>query len=233
LLDVDAMLADRLWLLVTAAFSIIALIAAGFGVAAVARSRNIDGSAGAAFLAVIPFLNLYLVFKRPRDFRPAAHPALRWMFNIVGVVAIVVIFGLSKGVDRLYETASQAHEAKYSNDPALQAKAMKLIVGSDIATSLAEMAAGSSADLPVRVDQITQLTEIRAEGTTLIRIFSVADDRVQMTERFRSSIAKSLCSDAFVRQMLDAGATFEETYVRTNGQVIGVRPVRAEDCQKL
>jgi hypothetical protein len=233
LMDVDAMQADKFWLLVAVALLILMAIAAAYGVAAVARSKSIDGGAGAAVFAVVPLLNLYLVFKAPQDAGTPRHPAARWLINIVSIVAIFLIFGLSKGLEHVYDEAAKRHESQYANDPALQAKAMQLITsGSDLAETLRVMAASGAEGLPIRLDEITQLTAIRVEGTTLIRTYSVADDRAQMTDRFRAVILRSLCGDASARQLLEAGATYEETYVRTNGEVIGIRHVRAADCQQ-
>jgi hypothetical protein len=78
------------------------------------------------------------------------------------------------------------------------------------------------AELPMRVDDLTTLTRIRAEGTRFVYEMTVSRDiPADQVENARQVLQRqnqaNLCSNADTRPFLDAGGSMRHVYTDPNG----------------
>lgn len=206
-----AMLADSVWIL--AAITVVAFLLTGyfFGVAAIARSRDAYGHGSMAPLAFIPLANLWLMLRdtaSPKQLN-AVHQVTSpgGPLGVVLGVALLIFAGIA---GRAIEEQVSLAVATIESDPAYQRKALQRSVGNDgLATTLKNIA--SEVLTPAKVDGITTLVRVEADGTTLRYINDVTDSSARITEELRAFLTKQVCASG-LRELIKEGATVEYRY---------------------
>jgi hypothetical protein len=232
-LDGAAIKQDLLWTIVL--FVLLMMFFSGYaaGYLSSARARNAYGSSRKAFYGIVPVANVILMGRPPLYPDLSASGGARTAMNVAGVILAGLLFGAGGFVEMQIDRLSEQHYEQLAADPQIQEKldadlARRLIESDDIAAVLARIA--QEAALPVVIDESTTITAITADGSTLRRTFRVTGDELEMDQGFRESIRQTVCGFEFFKNLIDKGASIEESYVRTDGLVIGVHTVSGNDC---
>ncbi|QNT69004.1 hypothetical protein HQ394_06120 [Defluviicoccus vanus] len=83
---------------------------------------------------------------------------------------------------------------------------------------------------PEKVDSVTTLRRIEAEGATLRFVFDVTVDAAQIPESMRAAMTSNACNRPALRPALASGATIEWVYVGRGSGAIGTIKVTELDC---
>ena len=97
--------------------------------------------------------------------------------------------------------------------------------------ALPVIAAQSQEYLPMRVDAVTRLVSIEAVDGHLQRTYEISRDGFRFDDRFAAMIGTNICNNALLAQLLQAGVTIDEIYVRTDGTQIGRQAISQDACQ--
>jgi hypothetical protein len=203
----------------------------GFALCPLAMARSLDavGHRRMAVLAFIPLANLVLLFwpsdERETCPRSAVLPGLKgW----VGVVAgLVLLAGAATAMAVLTRQIGQ--QVALASDPQAQAAWIgTLIDDQGLEATLADLV--ESAPIPIAIDEATTMTKAEADGTHFRRTYTVSIDIDGLPDGFAGQVASSLCTNPLLRELLDAGASIHEIYLRTDGSLIDEVVVTKGSC---
>jgi hypothetical protein len=96
--------------------------------------------------------------------------------------------------------------------------------------SFAREAQVSGASLPIRVDEITTLTGIEAEGRTLRLIFDVSEDIPALAPGFEATLADYQCQTTMFGSELSRGGMVVMIYRGPGGRMIDTFTITDADC---
>jgi hypothetical protein len=231
LLTLQAVALGIVWVLISVIFLCIGTLGYSYGVLALARSRDAFGHGRYAFLAFIPFANLYLLSKPSKsDLSANRIPTIPLLSGGLGVLSGVVMLIAGGAFTGWFETNSDAmFEAAGRGDPDLQAAGADILIRSEgLEGALQIMADG--VQLPLVIDESTTLSRIEADGTILRRTFVVDLEGAEMTNEFRTGILQMVCAYERFKPLMVGGGTIEEVYVGTDGSEIGTQAMTRETC---
>lgn len=212
-----------LWVLVFGVFLIIAVSGYGYGVIALARSRDAFGHGRYAILAFIPIASLVLLGKPSKNAMSLNRiPTIQLLSGGLGVLSGIAMFVASYVLSGWAETRLDAmvENAAPSIDFLLRTQG--------IDATLKAMA--DEARLPHMVDEVTTLAFVKAVGTRLQRTYIVSRDGMVMSTQFRTGLVQNFCAYELFIPLLRAGATFEEVYVNNDGSEIGSQVITRDIC---
>ena len=146
------------------------LVALGFLSAEIslARARDAFGSSGAAFLAIIPLVNLVLLFKSSEDkeFEPPREVPML-LSGGVGVTIGIVLWIVSSAVGRWTE---REIDKLVATEPSIeQSIALTASMLDALGVEKALSAIAAEAEVPMEIDDMTTLIRLEAEGSILRR----------------------------------------------------------------
>lgn len=193
-----------------------------------ARSNDIKGNSSSAWLGFVPFVNLWLIFKRGGDI--AVSPAtqrsvtMRYIADPLLVVGALVIFAFAQGSGKLLEEIP----AYQPSDSA----ALTSLIGNaqTLEESFAAEAAASRRDLPLRVDDITVFSDIEAQGKTLLITFDVEEEIERLNPGLKHSLTEWQCAPEMFAKDIARGGRIVLIYRGPNDRVIGEFEITQADC---
>lgn len=224
LYSIQAMIGGYLWLFVVV--DVVATVVIGFfcGQIAMARSRDAFGHGRNAVLAFIPFANFVLLFKRSRS-----AISFGQFYGGMHVILGVVMFIMAGATSGYLRESIERQADQVSSDPASQQALLDITIRSrGLEETLRQIADGSGA--PVKVDSVTTLTRVEADGAELRRTFVVNLENFSVTDSLSSKIDQSICSYPLFAPLLRAGASMREIYAKADGTVIGFHVVTNDKC---
>jgi len=203
----------------------------GLGVIAMARSRDAYGHGKLAFLAFIPFANLWLLFTQSRlSLSPKREPTIPLLTGDAGVATgfvflfagIVLTAFLRLQLERMVQVAQ--------SDPTMQEAGVDFMIRAHgLDATLREMALGFPTPSPI--DDVTTLTQVEGDGTTLRYTYEVMAVIDTLPMSVRTGLTRQNCTYAAMRPVIEAGATLEHVYLRPDGSEIGVVKVNQDICR--
>ena len=234
-LNVDAAVTNGyLWLFMVTDLG--STCAGGFliGRFAMGRSRDLRGNARLLPLAFIPIANLYLLFAAsPHPDTGHSFYAPRGFSGGLGVVAGFAMLVVAAGVSGFVE---QRMMTKSASSPAVEAfgpgSIQSMVDSNGLEPTLRMLATSTRSELPIRIDEVTNLVRVEANGHALQRTFRVDRASFELRDRFRGQIDQAVCGDAYLRTLLDAGAAVEERYTNAAGELAGSHKVTGASCSK-
>ena len=162
-----------LWVLVLLVFGAIFASGIACGVLGYARSVNAYGNGSRAWMAIVPFVNLALLAKRPLDWTKTSWR--KFAGQVVGVVFGVFLMALGIVLGKVAEQAIEG----MANDPEMQQSSVDaMLLNRGLEATLDQMAAEVPSQ---RVDETTTLLRVEGDGTTLRYIYARIS---QVTEPF-------------------------------------------------
>lgn len=226
LLTFEAAANGRLWVLVTFVFVGIFAGGAAAGILGHARSVNAYGDGSKAWMAIVPFINIVLLVRRPLDWAKGT-----WVTYALGTLGVV--FGLFLMVQatvtgKVIGREIDAMALRAKSDPVMQQVGVGFMLRNQgLESTLRQIAA----DVPSQqVDEMTTLVRAESDGTTLRYVYEVSTDISTLPESTRMGLLDHNCSYAAVRPLLTAGATFEHLYLHLDGSEIGTATVTRQLC---
>ena len=200
-----------------------------FGIVAMARSRDAYGHARMAFLAFIPFANLWLLFTSSKNTASANRaPMIPLLSGALGVLTGLVLLGAGVALAAFIQFELNRMGAEAENDPALQRAGVDMMLrGQGIEETLRQLAAEVPSQ---RIDEATILLRVTSDKTTLRYLYEVSTNPNVLPISMRSNLVQHNCTYEALRPVIEAGATIEHVYQRTNGSVIGVVAVTRDTC---
>ena len=185
--------------------SVTSYLAAGYlsGILSIARSRDIKEDRSVAWLGIVPFANLYLFFAAGQNASamPSRRPAWqRFLADPLLILLSLILFAVPNAVATMIER-DVATRTGFA----------------DSGGSLAEeIAHGLSADLPMRIDEITQLVEISARDQGLMYVYEVETDRAGFVEGFERNLLELFCGDGGLSDFFTFGLEVDVVYRRAS-----------------
>lgn len=223
----EAMKHGVLWLLVASIFLGIAAFGYVYGVISHARSVSGYGDGGSAWMAFVPFANLFLLFKAPIQ-KDETKSAARMAGNFVGVVLGLFLLALAQGItkvsddvlDNMIERAgADAELLSISTEAMLRAQGLE--------ATLSQMAAEVPSQ---KVDETTTLLRVEARATTLRYVFQVDTDAQNLPASVRRGLTKHNCTYEALAPVIQAGATIVYFYGRPDGTELGTVTITQTIC---
>lgn len=224
-----------LWLLAPGAaeyglFSALVIVIFGssivFGVvlyyASAARSRHIRGDSKRAWLAFVPFANLWLTFTPG----PASGPRSRLMRFVTDpllIVGAVLVLAVSNVLSKSMEDMA----AEGWSTPALT----RLLAESQtVEQRFALEAETASVELPLRIDQVTTLVAVKAEGKTLRITYEVEGGDPYLPFDFEAMVAEADCAPEMFGLDIARGGTVVSVYQGPDGEIFESYEITQSDC---
>jgi len=219
-----------LWALFMTSVSLKLVGGYAIGVIAIARSRDAYGHGKLAFLTFIPILGLVLILKGSKNTTSINKiPTIKIASGFLGVVSGFIAFGgmIAAFVylnQRLDETLN-LNNAQLGNEHEWIAS---IVSSRGLEATLRYIVAQNFDE--TRIDEITVLKGISANGKVLTRNYVVEKDVDFFNENFKSTITKSICDDKSQRALINGGATVLQKYNYTDGRSAGTNSVSFGDC---
>ena len=218
---VQAIVGGFFWVVV--GLEILVTLVFGFflGRIAMARSRDAYGHGRAAALAFIPLANLWLLFTPSKNEISANRvPTIPLLSGGLGVLSGLVM--LTAGVAI---SAYSGVEAERAIEEATAAgRFNERFLGQTLERMAAELAT------PMTVDEVTTLVRMEANGHTLRYVYELSSDPDALRISMRTGLVQQNCTYEALRPVIEAGATIEHLYLRTDGTEVGTVAVRREIC---
>ena len=229
--SIPAMIGGYLWVFMLVDVLVGLAVGYGFGVIAMARSRDAYGHGRLATLAFIPLANFWLLLTPSKaDPSPNRAPTIPLLTGGLGVVTGFVLLIASIGLATFIRLEGERMAQAAQSDPAMQEMGIDFMIRANgLEATLRELALG--VPTPSRVDETTTLTRVEGDGTTLRYTYevTVAVDALPMSMRI--GLTQQNCTLAAMRPVIEAGATLEHVYVRTDGTEWGTVTVDRGICE--
>ncbi|QFT45372.1 hypothetical protein FIU97_02175 [Roseivivax sp. THAF40] len=204
-----------------------ALFGAGIYYGSAARSNDIGGDTSRAWLGFVPFANLWLIFSGRKDVIPSRAPrskVARWVLDPMLVIGALFIVAFSQGVEEVLEDTP-------AYDVADSQALVDLINQSQTLEESFEMEAeASGSQVPIRIDDITTLTDIRADGRTLHMRYDIAQQISGFRPGFEATLAIQFCDPEMFAADLGRGGTIAIEYYGPDGRLIQGYEITQSDC---
>lgn len=227
--SIPAMIGGFLWVFMLVDVVVGLGVGYAFGIIAMARSRDAYGHARMAALAFIPIANFWLLLTPSKnDVSANRAPTIPLLTGALGVLTglVLLVAGIALGAFLQVETNRMAAEAE--NDPAMQRAGIDMMLrGQGLEETLRRMAAEVPSQ---RVDETTTLLRVLGDGTTLRYIYEVSTNPDALPMSMRMGLVQHNCTYEALRPVIEAGATVEHVYQRTDGSEIGVVTVTRDIC---
>ncbi|RXV60101.1 hypothetical protein C6W92_14150 [Roseovarius sp. A46] len=227
--SIPAMTGGFLWLLMLVDVVVRLGVGYAFGIIAMARSRDAYGHARVAFLAFIPIANFWLLLTPSKNEVSANRaPTIPLLTGTLGVLTGFVLLFASVALSAFIQVETNRMVAEAENDPAMQRAGVDMMLrGQGLEETLRQMAAEVSSQ---RVDETTTLLRVVGDGTTLRYVYKVSTNPDALPMSMRMGLVQHNCTYEALRFVIEAGATVEHVYQRTDGAEIGVVTVTRDVC---
>jgi uncharacterized membrane protein len=228
--SIPAMTGGYLWAFMLVDVVVWLTVGYAVGVIALARSRDAYGHGGMAFLAFIPLGNFWLLLTGSKNAAsPNNTPTIPLLSGAVGVVTGFALLISGVALSAFIQTETERLAVLAQDDPALQEVGLDMMLqSSGVEATLQEVA--MSMPTPSKVDEITTIVQVAAEGRELIYIYELASSATSLPEAMRTNLSDQNCNYAPLRPLFDAGATLVHIYRGLDGIEIGTIKVDRAAC---
>lgn len=212
-----------------AIFFVVSVVGFFNGRAAQARSVSAYGNTGHAWMAVVPFANLALVFGEPQERFQQERPGLNLVtstYVVLGITIFIVARLLATEIERLVD----AQVAEMEPSPEFVEASFNIQVEAyGLQKVLHDMAAGSA---PTQIDETTLLKGVQNQNDRLIYTY-VLDGTTIDTASVDEAVGKALCDDPNIRVWMKAGATVVFRYETTEGEAMAEVSRSYDRCETI
>ena len=195
------------------------------GIVAAARSRDAFGHGRAAFLIFVPVANLFLLFAPSLTIEVTQSTSTEHIFSggrgvLFGLVALAGVAAIRAQLEgQVQQETSGAQSQQASVEFMIRANGLE----SGLQTVASKMTVG-------RVDELTEVTDISVDGSTLRMTFMASGEAAGLREVLRDQLVSNTCNKRALQPFLESGATFEYLYLREDQSVIGVVSISKNSC---
>ena len=228
--SIPAIIGGFLWIFMLVDVVVGLIVGYAYWVIAMARSRDAYGHGRMAFLALIPFGNLWLVLTRSKHAISASRvPTIPHLTGGVGIVTGVVLFFAGSTLLSVVQDKMNATVEVAAYDSKTQEAIIGELLGSEEGLRMTLQLIATEVTSQ-RIDEITKLQRIESDGTTLRYVYEVSSNAALLSESMKSSLLRKNCTLQALRSLIEAGATIEHVYRRSSGSEIGRVQVTQELC---
>jgi hypothetical protein len=202
----------------------------GFGVIAIARSRDAFGHGRGAALAFIPFANLWLLLTPSKNEISANRtPTIPLLSDGSGVLTGFVMLIAGFALVSFIKIEAERRGVAAQSDPAFQQMSIKNLIGlRGLEQTIKEIALGVPAPSPV--DEYTTIIKVEGDGTKLLYTYEVAFDLSEIPESMRADVVAQNCNYMVMRPVIEAGSALQHVYLGLDGLKIGTIDVNRSIC---
>lgn len=223
----EAMKHGVLWLLFASIFLGIAAFGYVYGMIAHARSVSGYGDGRSAWMALVPFANLFLLFKAPLQ-KDETNSAARMAGNFVGVVLGLFLLALAQGLTKASDDVLDNMIERVGDDAELQSISIAAMLR---AQGLEAVLKQMAPEVPSqKVDETTTLLRVEASATTLRYVYQVDTDAQNLPASVRRGLTKHNCTYEALASVIQAGATIVHFYGRPDGTELGMVTITQTIC---
>ncbi|WGW02262.1 hypothetical protein [Tropicibacter oceani] len=217
-----------LWLVVVAVHLGVAAFGALTYLASAARSVDITGKPGKAWLGFVPLANLWLMF-RAGDHGSNDNPPKGWMAALDPLVVLLAL-GAMIGAKILEARADEVIDRHSGNaGPALIA----LVTDAQTVQQSFETEVESlQSILPIQINEDTTLVSARTSGKTLFYVYDVTGIGVELVDGLRHWLALDYCQPDMFGPALKKGGEIVFNYHQSDGILIEAITLTGADCPK-
>ncbi|WP_085850862.1 hypothetical protein [Pacificibacter marinus] len=205
------------------------LIYVAFGAAlyyfSAARSNDIDGTTSNAWMAFIPLVNLWLMFKRGESYKVSRPTLSRFVLDPVLLICGIFALSLSSALQIISEDIAEKNAS--SQRPEFTTALKEKMT---LQESLAHEAALSSRELPLRIDNITVFKSIEADGHTVTMTYDIDRENIELRPDFKQMLASEYCAPDMLETDLQRGAILKLIYTAPSGRTIAQYQITQDDC---
>lgn len=227
--SIPAITGGYLWVFMALDVAIGLTVGYGFGVIAMARSRDAYGHARMAVLAFIPLANFWLLLTPSKNEMSANRaPTIPLLTGGIGVLTGILLLGAGIALSSYITVESNRIAMEAENDPSMQQAGIDMMLrGQGLEQTLVMIAA----EVPTqRVDETTTLLRVEGDGTTLRYLYEVTTSVEMLPMSMRTGLVQQNCTFEALRPVIEAGATLEHVYLRPDKSEIGTVVVTREIC---
>ncbi|MFZ5965328.1 hypothetical protein ACOXXX_20485 [Thalassococcus sp. BH17M4-6] len=227
--SIPAMAGGYLWAFMLVDVVIGLCVGYALGIIAMARSRDAYGHARMGVLAFIPIANFWLLLTPSKsDVSANRAPTIPLLTGALGVLTGFVLLFAGVALGALIQVETNRMVAETENDPAMQRAGIDMMVrGQGLEETLRQMAAEVPSQ---RVDDTTALLRVLSDGTTLRYVYEVSTNPDALPVSMRMGLVQHNCTYEALQPVIEAGATIEHVYQRTDNSEIGVVTVTGDIC---
>ena len=194
-----------------------------------ARSVDINRDRKYAYMALIPILNLYLIFAAGQKNIVRQPGALRkWLINPAMVCGGIVLLALSSLI-----TKSVDDTQSYSS-PDIYPGFNRLVLNT---AGLEEMlnVFARQIDAPMQIDVVTRLVSVSVLADTFTYHYQLADaaNLSSLPDGFDDQVRRNICGPDVMGDVIDLGAIIVHDYVSTSGSPIDRIITNLSECRRL
>jgi hypothetical protein len=223
----EAMQAGILWLLVAAVFTGIAALGYAYGVISHARSVSGYGDGSSAWMGFVPIANLFLLFKTPMQ-DASKRSLVGVLGNVGGIIFGLFLLALGQVITQTGDRAINDAAERAGSDPALQSLSIEAMIDTQgLRSTLSQMAAEVPSQ---RVDETKTLVRVEGDGDTLRYIYRVETNALELPASVRTGLTKHNCGYEGISAVIQAGATVEHVYRRSDETELGIVTIDREVC---
>lgn len=199
-------------------------VLAGFAIGHIALGRSLDtyGKSWKAIYSVIPIANLILIFSPPLI--PRKKTYITFLNIAFGFVIIIGLIATRATIENKMQEASERTDAGL-----IETEGMLKAMG--VEKTINQIAENSNYELPLIIDETTSLTEIKAQGNVLVRMFQIEQDLELDIPYMIKIIDSNICNNATLSLIIRNGGAIHEVYFKTLDSVYFEHTVTAENCK--
>jgi hypothetical protein len=215
-----------LWIFLYA--DILSSMAGGYAIVVLAKARSRDafGNPGKAFLALIPFANLWLFFAPSMVSEGQKRGTSIWR-GLAAVVVGLVLFALSLICTVAINNRANEVAEQSSSDEKVQSASLDLIARTQgIESALKDM----TSQTPQKIDDVTTLLRIEADRNVLQYVYELSSSANEIPYSFGGQLIGKNCKNNTVIPLLRNGATVKHLYLKPDGTEIGTVIVTRQIC---
>ncbi|PRX11301.1 UNVERIFIED_ORG: hypothetical protein BCL66_102265 [Martelella mediterranea] len=182
-----------------------------------ARANDAYGKRSKGWMGIVPIVCLALWLSPPHE-GVGSVPAPRSKFSryildpVLVIVALAAMGMMNLFIDQLEDIPASAPELDAStSERVLRAMSVEQI--------FRDTAREMQPQLPMRVDQITILTAVSADGNSLFFDYSV-EQQIDLPNDFENGLRENICSPDVFGTAIERGGRFISTYVGPDGNQI-------------
>lgn len=189
-----------------------------------ARSRDMRGDTGRAWLAFIPGGVFYLFFARGQSTQePSRSVIAQYVMDPMVVVISIFLHLTGQAISDVLE--------RVDISPDVTTAGMRQVDSSigTVEEILEREARASKAKLPRRIDDLTIMRDVQSEGMALIIKYDFTE-QIHVRDDFERTVDAEMCRPKALRAMLARGAAVESIYTTPDGTVVAHYWTTFADC---
>ena len=228
--SIPAMSGGYLWAFMLVDVLVGVAVGYGFGVIAMARSRDAYGHGRMAALAFIPLANFWLLLTPSKDDVSANRaPTIPLLTGGLGVFSGFVMLISGVALVTFIKMEGERMAVAAQSDPAMQQMGIDFMIRSNgIEQTLKEIALGVATPSPV--DETTSIVKVEGDGTILRYTYEVSVDVAELPDSMRAGLVTQNCNYMAMRPVIEAGGVLQHVYLRQDGSEIGTVDVNSRVC---